>query len=680
MQHQTQRTIMLALTLVVLIAATVVVWYMILYPRYFQQKAYVQQQQVQQQVKKNIQPKGKPGEFSTFQSEEDFQKYLGIAARTGSFASYAFSSSRLAIPEGEEFIALSESNVASNSLDSTISRVSQTNVQVVGIDEPDIVKTDGEMIYIVPERGYNYYSLQEVEDSVIEGFGYGYGYGISAENIQIIDALPADESTVVAGIASEGEELLLVDNTAIVFNRTGIEAFDVKNPNDVYAVWDLPFSVDDYTELRAARVMNDELYLVTSTYINTSSPCPYAPFDDESIIQIPCDEIQYPVQPLMPESLTTVMRIDVVDGSVIAEQSVSIGGYQSVVALFPESIYLTYDIPFNKFQVLYDFYTTEGKGLLTETLAYRLEQLALYEISYSSKFSEFTQDLSQYEATLTEDAQKKWQEENDTLLQTYVQDRAREISTTGIVQIDPDSLELVGTGVIPGTVLNQFSLDEYDDYLRIATTVTGNVFSTMESENDLYVLDNSMNIVGSIQGLAEGERIYAVRFVDDQAYVVTFRETDPFFVFDLSDPTDPAQVGELKLPGFSSYLHPLTENMILGIGKEDNEVKATLFDVSDAYNPVELDSLVFSDLYWSDLLNNYRAFLADTDREIFFMPAGQSGYIISYANDTLVIKKEVSGIQARRALYINDNLYIIGSNGVVVFDESTWKKINTIAF
>ncbi len=156
--------------------------------------------------------------------------------------------------------------------------------------------------------------------------------------------------------------------------------------------------------------------------------------------------------------------------------------------------------------------------------------------------------------------------------------------------ISGDKIEYKTKGKVPGTALNQFSVDEYNGYLRIATT-NGNF---QNAKNNLYVLDNEMVIVGMIEGLAKGETIKSVRFMGDTGYVVTFEQTDPLFVIDLKNPEKPEVLGELKIPGFSNYLHPVTENYLLGIGVNGDEdgakngMKVSLFDVSDKKNPKEV--------------------------------------------------------------------------------------------
>jgi uncharacterized secreted protein with C-terminal beta-propeller domain len=150
-------------------------------------------------------------------------------------------------------------------------------------------------------------------------------------------------------------------------------------------------------------------------------------------------------------------------------------------------------------------------------------------------------------------------------------------------------------GVVDGTVDDQFSMDEYDGYFRIATTGSDKKGVT---SGGVYVLDNKLKTVGKITGLAKGERIYAVRFIGETAYVVTFEQTDPLFVIDLSIPESPTLKGELKITGFSEYLHPVGENLLLGIGKNGDMngtipgIKISLFDVSDPKKPIEADKLI----------------------------------------------------------------------------------------
>ena len=130
-------------------------------------------------------------------------------------------------------------------------------------------------------------------------------------------------------------------------------------------------------------------------------------------------------------------------------------------------------------------------------------------------------------------------------LQSYYSEHMRELEKTEIIKIGLDGLALTATGSVPGSLLNQFSMDEYNGYLRLATTV-GNGFgfdmfwAGGNSSNDIYVLDGNLSVVGSVQGLGLTEQIYSVRFVGDKGYVVTYQQTDPFYILDLSGSAEPA--------------------------------------------------------------------------------------------------------------------------------------------
>ncbi|KYK20881.1 hypothetical protein AYK21_05435 [Thermoplasmatales archaeon SG8-52-2] len=187
-------------------------------------------------------------------------------------------------------------------------------------------------------------------------------------------------------------------------------------------------------------------------------------------------------------------------------------------------------------------------------------------------------------------------------------------------------------GEVPGHVLNQFSMDEHNGYFRIATTVGYIWDSTNPSKNNVYILDENLNRVSEIENIAPGEQIYSARFMGDKAYIVTFKNIDPFFTIDLSDPNNPEVLGYLKIPGFSTYLHPLDENHIIGIGKDavasDNPtfawyqgLKLALFDVSDFENPQEVENVIIGDRGTdSSALYDHKAFLFDREKELLVIP------------------------------------------------------------
>jgi len=212
------------------------------------------------------------------------------------------------------------------------------------------------------------------------------------------------------------------------------------------------------------------------------------------------------------------------------------------------------------------------------------------------------------------------------------------------VAIKGATLTFEAQGVVPGYVLNQYSMDEYNGNFRIATTVSTGSWVNRDQHNNLYILNMDLGVVGKIENLAQGERIYSARFTGDKAYLVTFKQTDPFFVLDLKDPTSPKVAGELKIPGYSSYLHPYNENYIIGIGKENNTVKLSLFDVTDMSNPTEVARYIIgedADYADSSALYEPKAFLFDYQKQLLVIPVSITDY--GYSNTEPAIPKTTDG-------------------------------------
>jgi len=184
---------------------------------------------------------------------------------------------------------------------------------------------------------------------------------------------------------------------------------------------------------------------------------------------------------------------------------------------------------------------------------------------------------------------------------------------------DPVRTEYLASGTVEGYLLNQFAMDEHDGHLRVASTTTPDWWGGgPDSESRITVLseaNDDLVRVGTIDGLGKTEQIYSVRFIGDVAYVVTFRQTDPLYTIDLADPTNPALLGELKIPGYSAYLHPVGDGLLLGIGQDatdDGMVQGTqvsLFDVSDLADPVRLDTHTLSEGSSSQVEYDHHAFL-----------------------------------------------------------------------
>lgn len=256
------------------------------------------------------------------------------------------------------------------------------------------------------------------------------------------------------------------------------------------------------------------------------------------------------------------------------------------------------------------------------------------------------------------------------------------------IDISGDKAEYKNKTEIDGTILNSYSIDEYNGYLRMAVNKS--------DENLIIVLDKDFNKVGEISGIAKGELIKSARFMGDTAYVVTFVQTDPLFVIDLSDPGKPEIKGEVKLPGFSSYLHPVGDGLLAGIGVGgtengiDGSAKISLFDVRDPYTPKEIDSIVIENASFE---TNPKAYTSVSESS-FLIPytiwgTYTNGYsdgrfstgamLIEVNNNELVKKNDYcarSPHGTSRATFIDDTVYIYEIySGVASFDMETGEYI-----
>lgn len=268
-----------------------------------------------------------------------------------------------------------------------------------------------------------------------------------------------------------------------------------------------------------------------------------------------------------------------------------------------------------------------------------------------------------------------------------------------------------GRAVIDGSVGDEFDIDEYNGYLRMAVSVRKEVYKMSYGEyredywwnlddkwyvsdwrseqySALYVFDENLNMTGSIPCLMEDESVYGVRFDGDIAYVVTYRQTDPLFTVDLSDPSNPVVIGKLKIPGFSTYLHKWDDNTLIGLGYDENGyVKVSTFDISDKTDVTERDICVLEDMYWSEALYNHKAvFVAPKKNLIGFMGYMEDGMkykIFSYIDGELkeVINQNINDNEWGniRGLYIGEYIYIVTENsGVYVYDMNTFDKVVTV--
>ncbi len=287
--------------------------------------------------------------------------------------------------------------------------------------------------------------------------------------------------------------------------------------------------------------------------------------------------------------------------------------------------------------------------------------------------------------------------------------------------LDSTNINLVAKGEVEGHIKNQFSMDEYDGFLRIATTietydepisevrdektVTVNI-GERKTKNALFILNDELKEVGKIDDLAPDEQIYSVRFMGKIGYIVTFKELDPLFVIDLSNPENPVIKGELKIPGYSSYLHPYDENHIIGIGHNTKQnssggitntnMKISMFDVSDLENPKEIFSEDIGGSYaYSELEYNHKVLFYSKTKDLIGFPItlresnyknDRNGFIIfkidlengKFEKHGEILQEIDYRTNIDRAIYIENKLYTLADTQIVSYDLNSLEEIKKL--
>ena len=299
-----------------------------------------------------------------------------------------------------------------------------------------------------------------------------------------------------------------------------------------------------------------------------------------------------------------------------------------------------------------------------------------------------------------------WQAiEDSNAIATVVNEATTDIHKFDIS--DPDSVTYRGSGSVKGYMLSQWSMSEYNGDLRVASTSQPDWRGDQESESFITVLtekDGTLETIGQVGGIGKSERIFAVRFIGDVGYVVTFRQTDPLYTLDLSDPTDPKVVGELKIPGYSAYLHPISDDLLIGVGQAATDngrvlgTQVSLFDVSDPANPKRIDKYTIengnSEAEW-----DHRAFLYWEPTGLVVLPittyswndetGTEQGFVgaigLEITKDGIREVKRISNTndhhnpwdwesQVRRSVVIGEVVYTISEGGLLQSSLDTLER------
>lgn len=605
------------------------------------------------------------GGVETFDSESEFQSYVrtGQQSRTTTMWGgpvMVTTGPRVDLALETTTVQADVARASGNGGTDTDTRHSSTNVQEHGIDEPDRLKSTGELVYYADRPIYRIQPFIERRDDVERRWQ-------PPGSTHVIDSSDPAAPQQIAGINQSGN-LLLSNDSLVVFQGSRLVGYDVSDSENPQRTWTR--SINGSVE--TARLVDGQLYLVTSSSVSSGTPCPVVPLSGPGG-RIDCTSIYHPRQQIPVDVTYTAYRLSPSDGAV--QDSVSVVGTRdrSAIYMSNNALYVTYTQRTPRDELL-------GDAILSaqidapDWVENRVREVRSYNLSARATQIEIDATIREWIESVPADERERLRSDYQKGLEAYVQKNRRTLTTTGITRIGVgDGLSVEATGQVPGEPLNQFSMDEHNGSLRIATTIPRQFGS--ESVNDLYTLEaDSLDRQGSVQGMGVDQRVYAVRYVGDTAYVVTFRQIDPFHVIDLSDPENPAELGELELPGYSSYLHPIDEDHVLGIGEEDGRVKAALFDVSEKSDPT-IDDTYFPGAGWSSIAESHHAFLIDRKHGVFFLPGNDHGYVVDYTDSELTeqTRVEIDG-QPQRAAYIDDYLYVFSDRELVVMDETDWSR------
>jgi len=501
-----------------------------------------------------------------------------------STASYQDTRTLNGVAIGQTEAAAEKSLAPSAAMDGAGDDFSQTNVQVAGVDEADLVKTDGR-----------------------------YLYQVNGPTVKIIRALPADSMTVQATLS---------------------------------------FSQEAFTPLEL--YVDDRFLVVIGSNLSQDVPVPLLPEKQADMRIMPpyyrLDQVTAYVYDRTDMDDIRRIRTLTLDGSYVSSRKIG------------SQLYLVTTKFLDGYRIMGD---AEGPGFADSATGNRRQVLSWQDVRYfpgqvrANVLLVGGADLTKGDQSLAVSAFLGAGENiyaTSKNLYVAVTNPAPYVST-----VDPTlfprwpqtetalyrfaladgKASYSQKGQVPGTLLNQFSMDEGEGYFRLATTVGESWWSgEAASQNNLYILDSQLATVGKIENIAPGEKIYAARFLGDRAYMVTFRNVDPLFVIDLSDPRQPRILGALKIPGYSDYLHPYDQNHLIGFGKETVELsqpgwdggtsdtisfyqgmKVALFDVSDVSRPRVLHQVVIGDRGTdSELLRNHKALLFNGEKNLLAFP------------------------------------------------------------
>lgn len=479
---------------------------------------------------------------------------------------------------------------------------SGTNLRQQGVDEGDIVKTDGKFLYIVGNGGSEVVIVETGEEMKETG-------RIQAEDgrcVEEIYLLPKEKKAVLICSFDE-DDYGIYPLESSDQEQTEVLTYDISAPSNPQLLG----KVSQSGWYHSSRLVNGFLYLFSQYYVGAD------------------------IRETEPESFIPAAGERLLDETDIFMPQYQAGNmYEVITAVDLENPDQTKDSK--------AIFTKGGELYVSENSIY------YYEIEWDQKTN-------------------------------------MEITALRKLSYESGVIEPEAQGTVNGYINDSFSIDEYKGNLRIVTTV--------EDTNSVYVLDEKLEIIGEIEGLAEDERIYSARFLGETGYFVTFRETDPLFSVDFSAPENPKIIGQLKIPGFSDYLHYYGDGKLLGIGMDVDEetqitggVKLTMFDVSDPTDVKEADTYVLENVYSTEVSYDYKAALIDPGTNRIGFPAdsegGEAYYLFSYDEEQgfqCNLEEEINGGGgSARGVYIGERLYVIQGNVIEAYSLENYEKVGDL--
>ncbi|MDP7141249.1 MAG: beta-propeller domain-containing protein [Candidatus Woesearchaeota archaeon] len=571
-------------------------------------------------------------ELKKFSSKTELLEFLKDAASNANYVS-AYSGGirstmmvEAAVSDFSEASALG-TPAAKSSTAGGAEDYSQTNVQVKGVDEADIVKNDNKYIYT-----------------------------LTGNKLVIIDAYPAEDADILSETEIKGttRNMFINDDRLIIFTLTNDQTpvfaeydfaprprYTSKTHALIYDISDRanPTQIKDYNlngNYYESRMIGNYVYFIVNEnvyYYNNVIDMPVIRESSEKLIS---PEIYYFDNPENNYNFNTIASFNIKSDDSISAKTFMMG-YSNNLYVSRNNIYITYqkNLPYTYYKEHNEdrFYKVVVP-LLPLDIQNKINSIRNnIELTSYEKWDTISSILEDMYNTMEEKEKLTLIEKIENAITDYEAKIEAERRKTVIhkIKIDDGYIDYDIKGEVHGYLLNQFSMDEHAGYFRVATTTYIYTRRDNTMYNNVYILDENLEQVGKIEDIAPEERIYSTRFLGDRLYMVTFKRVDPLFVIDLSNPSNPEILGELKIPGYSDYLHPYDENHIIGIGKETESnqwggistkgVKLALFDVSDVTNPTQIDTYEIGQSGTdSEALNEHKAFLFDKEKNLLVIP------------------------------------------------------------